>query len=161
MGSEKVPDLRRLILGVMETIHFTRPEVVTQEHMNRVREASNVMLVATRVMVSICKDVELITAEDVARIVSSASKAEPMTAKEAMMASGNEVAKVTGRMDTWDVLQRIDDVMADPVTRVKVPEWFINDMWPGVLKKVAMGGSMEPREREIALYVASTARGER
>ena len=145
----------------METIHFTNPEVVTQDHIQRVRSASNVLLVSTRVMVSVLKGAELLSDADVARIVEAANRAQPMTAKEAMLASGSEPAKVTGRMDTWDVLQAVDDVMGDPATRVKVPSWFIDEMWPGILKRVAQGGALEPREREIALYVASTARGER
>jgi hypothetical protein len=159
MKKEKIPDLRKLLVGLMDTIKFTNPKVVDDSHIKRVQEASNVLLVSTRVLISICKNANLITSEDVTRLVESANSSS--LSPEQALSSKSEPAKVTGRVTDWEVLQSIDTIMADPELRVKMPDWFLADLWPATLKRVALGQRMTDREREITMYVASTIRGER
>ncbi len=157
---DKIPDLRLLIVGTLETIRFVHPEYVTEEHVERVRSATNVLLVSIRVAISICKGAGLLTSEDVASIVEAANNPVRDVSAESAM-SREPTIKVTGRYDDHQVLKLIDDAMMDPKSRAEMPDWFVDSVWPSMLKRIAAGGSMRPREREISLYVVSTARGER
>lgn len=48
-----------------------------------------------------------------------------------------------------DFIRDIDLAIASPAKRAELPEWFIDGMWPGILRRLASGEM--PSRREIAI----------
>lgn len=155
--SEEIPDLKRLLVGLAQEMNRLHPEVVTDVHVERIRSADNVLLVTSRVLMGLSKKVGV---DDVAikRIV---NQARHILDAPLFGHADQNVGKTDGHITDWQIMQKVDDCRSDLKTRVKVPTWFIEEMWPAVLRRCAGGDKMSDRERAIAQYVVSTARGER
>lgn len=158
MAYLKAPDLRKYLLEVLEDAKTRWPDLVDQSDIDRIEGANNVLLVATRVLHLVIKrgGVTDKEAEDIVRRSKWIPEPVSMDTK-----SETEGDTVTGIVTIHDALWEVDKVLHHPGHRQKLPDWFVNSYWPGVLRRVASGGRVTYRDKEIALYWAAIARGER
>lgn len=153
--SDDIPDLRRLIEATLREMAAARPELVQVSDADRVMKADNTLLVTARVLMSIAKRAG-IKPEAVPRIMQYAK----FVPQQSLFTQPGELAKVDGHTSDWQVMQQIDDCMADLGMRARIPDWFL-EYWPSVVRRAASHKPLTDREKGIALYVASMARGER
>lgn len=158
MARLNAPDLRKLLVGLGTSIHESHPHLLSMKDVKRIQEANNVLLVLTRILIGMAKRSTL-SDEEVHQIVEQARYVPEST--DLFESKPLDDGVITGRRTMWDAINMMDGAMHDPKSRSQIPDWFLNDFWPGVLRRIAIGEGMTDREREIAMYVASTAIGER
>lgn len=145
------PDLRRLAVGLL-TLSKTRLDV-SDNDIKRVADSDNFTLVLLRVLTNVMARSGF-AAEDIKRVVNEAKK--PAGYMDAMFSSGVESTVETGVLDVYRVLSSVDEVLYSP----RVPPWFRETYYPGVMVKMARGGKVSDRELEIMAFVVSRAKGE-
>lgn len=149
-----------LLVELGATMSFRHPSLVTIEDVDRIRDANNVLLVTSRVLMGIAKRAGL-SSDDVAGIV---ARSQWVPRKQDVMdtaADSPEEGKITGRATRFEVITAVDEALADPSIRGSLPDWFIFCFWPPALRRVAGGGHLTDRECEVAMHVISVAGGER
>ena len=152
-----IPDLRRLLVGLFQEVSRLHPEHVTTSHVERLRSSENVLLVLSRMLTGMSKKIG-VTDEAIKSII---NKAAYDHGDPSFSTVDVNVGKVDGHNTDWEVMQRVDDCMGNLEMRSRIPSWFIDDLWPSALRRSAGGSKLTERERAIAMYVTSTARGER
>ena len=152
------PDLR-IVLVAIGRWAAGRFEHVLDSDVDRVEGATNVLLVLTRVLSQTAmrlgmprSDVEAATA--MAREIPAGDLMEAAS-------SSSDGVRITGSKSAWEIMSDVDHALSDPSVRGSMPAWFIDEMWPGALRRVAGGGMITDREMGVAMHVLSEARGER
>lgn len=156
--ADEVPDLRRLLVLLGEAVHASAPDKVGMDVVDRIREADNTLLVLSRVLMGLAKRNGLVSQKQVQSIV---NRSRYVPDAPLFGSADDGIGKVDGRVTDWQVMQQVDDCLANLEQRSKLPDWFTLDLWPSALRRAAGGHGLSDRERAIALYVTSVARGER
>lgn len=156
--SEDIPDLKRLLVALTIEVSKHHPDVVTQQHADRIQNATNVLLVVTRILTSLSRKVGVTDAQ-IKNAIAYGKYVQPPV--DMFATADNQPAKVDGNWTDWEIIQQVDDCLANLEHRSNLPDWFMLDLWPSVLRRCAQNKKMTDRERAIALYVTSIARGER
>ena len=159
MARLETPDLRKMLVELAYAVNKHHPGAIIPAEIDRIKGAENVLLVLSRVIAGLSKRHAGVTSSEI-RQAADKAKWVPDSA-DVFDGVPLDYGVVTGRTSTWDVLHEIDKAMHDPKRRTNMPDWFLNNMWPGILRRVAQGKRMTERERSIALYVISIASGER
>lgn len=153
------PDLRKMLVGLARLVNRRIPGTVLDDEIKRLEDASNVLLIVSRIMAAMSKRHAKVESSEIKKlaersqwVVDSADIFDVETSTDGV---------ITGSKSVWDVLCEVDKALNDPECRSKIPEWFVNDLWPGTLRRIAQGKKMSDREKSIALYVISVASGER
>lgn len=153
------PDLRKMLVLLGNHLCSKYPDYVKQDDVKRVDEANNILLVLIRVIMAVLKRADVITSDEVKKIAHEAKYVPDP--KDMFDSKPLNDGVVTGKVTSWDAIDAVDKALHDPEARGKMPQWFVVDFWPGVLRRVAQGGGLTAREKEIAMYESSKARGER
>lgn len=156
--AEYPPDLTVILTELAVAVNEHHPGTITDDEIDRVRSANNVLLVLSRVLTSAAKRAG-VTQDRVHEIVSKARRAATPSGGDLFEAAPVGEPRAGSRITDWDVIRDVDEVLLK--FRDGVPGWFIDDFWPGCLRRSAQGLRLTDRERNIAMHISSIARGER
>ena len=157
--ADRPPDLKVMLTGIARAVNRQHPGTVLDSEIQRVNSADNVLLVLSRVLTAMAKR-NGVSKNQVLEIVAEAKKPAKIATKDLFDVSPTIEARITGNRTDWEVIGSVDVAMASLESRAKVPTWFINEFWPPILQRCASGSPMSDREKAVAMYVASVARGE-
>lgn len=157
-GTGDIPHLRILIVGMAEEVHRLYPALVTARDIERLKNATNLLLVLARVLNNVAIRGGVSQA-DLKRVIEKAGAAGDAVAKATRLIPAAEVAGAIGYSNHWLAMGVVDEALLDPTVRSKLPEWFVRDMWPGVLRRAACGQEIAERDIEIAMYLVNDAKG--
>lgn len=161
-GVQDIPNLRLLSVALILRLSQKYPKYVFVSDADRIKSASNILLVGSRVIINILRRAEILTADDVAAVI---AEAKPPTSKNDAVSSmmdndQSDVVVVEGVLHPWTVMAAVDECLAVPALRNRAKSWFIIDFYPGVLRRALNGSSPTTREIEIMAYQVSIMRGE-
>jgi hypothetical protein len=153
-GSQDIPDLKVFLCELLGVIRLRHPKIVLESDINRISSAENVLLVSSRVAAQIAMRCG-VTASDIATVV---KRARPSASQDAMSAMTEQVAlKIEdGVAHPWKVMSDVDKMLASADTANKVPAWFKDELYPGIVRRAASGAPPTTREIEIMRYQVST-----
>ncbi len=138
------PDLRKLAGGLARALGLSDAEV---QRLETCPEHS-LAVVMLRVAMGAALKRGLLKPGDDDRLIQRATPAvDPLTIMDSVQQT--ETKKMT-TVTVEQVVRGIDAALASPATRGRFPAWFINDFWPGVLRRMASGTAMSEREQAIA-----------
>lgn len=153
------PDLRVLLVELARELNRIRPESVLGAELERVSTAKNTLLVLSRVLTAMAVRAG-VSKDAVDRAVAKARRAnEPKQGDMFVPVVVSPVAETLTTTTDWYIIAEVDLVLLKH--RTELPDWFVNDFWPGCIRRAAQGLRLTDRERAIAEYQASKARGER
>jgi hypothetical protein len=160
MTIDAIPDIKALIKGFGAAAHREWPDVVSELDVARVNTANDQFLVLLRVLFGIAKRCGM-SQSVIDKIVEDA-KRRPDNGRDddLFAASTSSVGKLTAQPSAWDVLGDVDKVLTDIKLVSKVPSWFIEDFWPGAIRRVASGKRLSDHELDIMRTVVATVKGE-
>lgn len=140
------PDLR--ILAGLIALHIGVPA----DEAKRLRECPehSLSLMILRVAMKELKRRNLLTAQGEDSMLALAT---PVPNPVAAMTPVDQDAKLGTVVTVEQVIRGIDVALAAPATRVRFPGWFISDLWPGVMQRMAAGNPMSEREQAIVRRV--------
>jgi hypothetical protein len=153
-----VPDLRVMLTKMTAWAAAEYPELVTTDDVKRVKGATNVLLVMSRVLASICIKAGLDRSALTTMVNDSVPSPQDMTPEEAFMSSGApEVKLERGRLDAWVVMTEVDMAMMAP--KKQPPIGFVK-LYQSISTRARRG--IAPTDREIGVMrtMAARMRGE-
>lgn len=148
-------DLRRLSAGLARWAAESRPDLgVTIDDVKRLEAAANPLLVITRLAARLARRAGM-TEKEMERLTASCKiKADAFA--DAEVSVGDPIA--TGRMTAYDAIRLVDTTLSDPDRRSRMPDWFVVELWPSVLRRAASGTIPTDREIAIAMQIVEDSR---
>lgn len=149
MAERKPPDLKRLAVTVVRLVAPRSHGALTLDDARRIEcvADSALSLVLMRVAIGALVKAGLMTDKEYDDAVDAS--------RPTMVPSGTAVDAMTPRpvvtsvVTVVDVMHRIDELLTSPAKRIQFPDWFINDFWPGLLRRMANGQGANEREQAL------------
>jgi hypothetical protein len=160
-GQPSAPDVKILMTLLLRRLSTLHPDVVKPDDAERIAACEDVALVGARVACVIARRVG-VTKEDVETMVAEASRPLRTAVTPGRAADFDTGVIAEDRVpEALAALQRIDEALSDPARGPCFPDWFRTGFWPDLLRRVAMGGRVSPRDMALMRVALETASGRR
>lgn len=150
MAGRGPPDLKRLAVLVVRLVAPRSRGALTEDDAKRIEcvADSALSLVLLRVGIGALVKAGLMTDAEYDGCVESARPVErpSVTALDVMTPRPPATSNV---LTMRDVISRIDVMLTMPGKRDAFPRWFIEDLWPGLLRRLASGQGASEREQAL------------
>lgn len=157
---ERIPDLNVLAFELAKSARAQWPGLVTREEVQRLEDAKDGFLVGLRVLCILAIKAGM-PEDEVARIAKKASDIAGVAIPSGPASIDPDPAHIH-RVPRFDeLLAEIDAATLSPAERARFPGWFIDDYWPGLLRRLAQGERGTSRDQSILVRVLETCSGRR
>lgn len=150
-------NLRLLAVGLAGAIPQVQPSEVDE-----IRSCPDqaMMLLVLRIITRVLVRTKVLSSVSVDKIIASATESLLTNPLSVMSSVGSSpTIRRVGEYDPYELIRQIDALLASPSRRIGVPTWFMDDFWPGCLRRLASGEKLSERDAGIARLVLTDASG--